>query len=619
MFGFWINKSAMVINSTVGLSLLSATGFTSAAVVLIRRKNDINLSAGVFIPLLLATCLYDFIVVSNFLEHSGLSAYFDPLEDIAEIVFTLIFLFFVNNWRKDRSEARFRELFKLTPMSLAEVTRHGRIIEVNENFAKELKEFHGITIDDMPTINKWWEHAYPDPENRDRIMSAWQKAVDRTYKTGAPIDPEEREMTCRDGKIRTAIVSANIIGKNLLFSMVDISDRKQAEAEREKLQKQLLQAQKLEAIGILAGGVAHDFNNILGAIMGYAELTLDQMNPGNPFYGNVVKILDAARRSARLTRQLLIFARKQATTPMVIDVNASVATMLKILRRLIGENIELVWLPAGNHCTIKMDPSQLDQILTNLCVNAKEAIADIGQVTIKTATVFLDDKACKHYIDSIPGNYVRLSVIDNGSGMDKETIQHVFEPFFTTKGVGHGTGLGLATIYGIVKQNYGFINLQSELGTGTTFDIYIPLHADESVSEQVQASDAIPRGQGETILLVEDDPMLIEMSRIMLDRLGYKVLTATTPGEAIQLARKISNEIDLFITDVVMPEMNGRELIDRLLLIHPGVKYLFMSGYTSDVIIHRGVSEEEGYFIQKPFSQKDIAVKVREILDANGK
>ncbi|MCG6908524.1 MAG: response regulator [Deltaproteobacteria bacterium] len=556
---------------------------------------------------------------SNFLEHAGITVYFDPLEDIAETVVVLMLMFFINNWRKNRSEARFRELFTMAPMALAEVDRDGRITKVNEFLSKKIYQFYGIATDELSSRHKWWELIFPDPAHRESVLSKWQKAAKETHGTAAAINSEEREITCQDGTKRTIIVGANIIGEKILFSMIDITDRKRAEQDREKLQKQLFQSQKLEAIGILAGGVAHDFNNILGAIMGYAELTLEEMGASDPFREHIEKILDATQRSIDLARQLLIFARKQRVAPKPIDLNAKVGDMLNMLRRLIGENIELEWLPSENDCTVEMDPSQLDQIMVNLCVNARDAIADVGRIVIETHTAFFDDLMCKTtHVDCLPGTYARLSVVDNGSGMDKDTALHVFDPFFTTKEVGEGTGLGLATVYGIVKQSNGFINLYSEPGIGTTFNIYIPQHEKEGPQKQTRPGETIPQGHGETILLVEDDTMLVELSQAMLERLGYDVLTATTPGGAIQMARDNSHEIDLFLTDVVMPEMNGRELIERLLSIRPTAKHLFMSGYTVDVIFHRGISKTERHFIQKPFSLKDIAVKVREVLDEDG-
>ena len=394
----------------------------------------------------------------------------------------------------------------------------------------------------------------------------------------------------------------------------DTTARKQAEEERSKLKDQLLQSQKLEAIGTLAGGVAHDFNNMLGAIIGYAEMTMGAMDPKDPFRKNLARILDAAYRSAGLTRQLLAFARKQTITPVVLDLNRSIEDTLKMLRRLIGENISLIWLPGPGPCTVKMDPSQLDQILTNLCVNAKDAIADIGTVTIETDAAIFDEDYCRSNPGFTPGGYSMIAVSDDGCGMDKDTMDRIFDPFFTTKPLGQGTGMGLATVYGIVKQNEGFIKVYSEPGHGTTFRIYIPRHTVKTEEAKAVAAAEIPSGRGEVILLVEDDPTLLEMSRMMLQRLGYNVIYAASPSEAIRLAEDKSLDIRMFITDVVMPEMNGRDLGRRLQAIRPGIKHLFMSGYTADVIIHKGLLDEGLNFIQKPFSLKDLAERVHKVL-----
>jgi PAS domain S-box-containing protein len=395
----------------------------------------------------------------------------------------------------------------------------------------------------------------------------------------------------------------------------DITERKRSETERQKLQDQLLQAQKLEAVGILAGGVAHDFNNMLGAIIGYSELLMDGMVPAEAMRPSLAKILDAARRSSDLTRQLLAFARKQNVAPVVFDLNEAVASLLKMLRRLIGENIDLTWLPRKGHFPVCMDPSHLDQLLTNLCVNARDAIADVGRITIMTDTAAFDQAACEAHADCAPGDYVLLSVSDSGSGMDQETLAHIFEPFFTTKGIGRGTGLGLATVYGVVKQNEGFIRVNSAPGAGTTFNIYLPQNCAVPSAPKPTADIVLPPSRGETILLAEDDPTLLQMGELMLQRLGYGVLCASTPAEAIRLAEAGDIHFDLFITDVVMPEMNGRELADRILALRPTVKHLFMSGYTADVIGHRGVLDEAVNFIQKPFSLHDMAVKIRAVLD----
>jgi PAS domain S-box-containing protein len=395
----------------------------------------------------------------------------------------------------------------------------------------------------------------------------------------------------------------------------DISDLKKSEKTNIQLQEQLLQAQKIESIGRLAGGVAHDFNNMLGVILGHAELAQNQIDPGHPLFENLEEIRKAARRSADITRQLLAFARKQTIAPKLIDLNETVDGMLTMLRRLIGEDIHLAWLPGKNLGLVNMDPSQLDQILANLFVNARDAIADTGKVTIETDTVGIDEAYCKMHTDFVPGEYVMLAVSDNGCGMDAETMAHLFEPFFTTKEMGKGTGLGLAMIYGIVKQNSGFINVCSELGQGTTFKVYLPQHGGNAVpTPQEDTTGSVARGN-ETILLVEDEPMILDMTKAMLELHGYKVLPAPTPGEAIRLAQEHAGDLHLLMTDVVMPEMNGRNLAKNLLSLYPKLKCLFMSGYTANVIAHQGVLDEGVHFIQKPFSVNDLAAKTREALD----
>ena len=385
--------------------------------------------------------------------------------------------------------------------------------------------------------------------------------------------------------------------------------------QEKKLEAQFMQAQKMEAVGRLAGGVAHDFNNMLGVIMGYTELALEKVDPSQPLFVNLQEIRKSAERSADLTRQLLAFARKQTVAPKVLDLNETVEGMLKILRRLIGEDINLAWLPGTGVWPVKVDPSQIDQILANLCVNARDAIAEVGKVTIETQPVAFDEAYCADHPGFSTGEYVLLAVSDNGCGMDKETLDKLFEPFFTTKEKGKGTGLGLATVYGIVKQNNGFINVYSEPGKGSTFKIYIPRFEGQAAAEQMQTRSEPARGAGETVLLVEDELSVLKLSQNVLERLGYKVLPASTPVKAIQLAEEFAGKIDLLITDVVMPEINGRDLAERLLSTNPKLKQLFMSGYTGNVIAHHGLLDEGVHFIQKPFSIQNLAAKVREVLD----
>ncbi|MBM9536633.1 PAS domain S-box protein [Desulfobulbus alkaliphilus] len=404
--------------------------------------------------------------------------------------------------------------------------------------------------------------------------------------------------------------------KLMQLSLQDITGRKQAESEREKMQHQLLQSQKMESIGRLAGGVAHDFNNMLSVILGHVELAMQSMDQDQPLYPRLLNIRKAAERSAALTGQLLAFARKQTVAPKVLNLNETVAGMLKMLRRLIGENIDLSWIPGANTGAIKMDPSQLDQILVNLCVNARDAIRDTGSITIETGVASLDEDFCAAIPGAKPGEYARLAVSDNGCGMDAATLAHLFEPFFTTKKMGEGTGLGLATIYGIVRQNKGFINVYSEPERGTTFRIYLPHHT-AMVEEQPRATTVdSPAAQGtETILLVEDEPMILDIASNMLKLQGYTILPASSPGEAIRLAREQDGALHLLITDVVMPEMNGQDLAKKLLALFPELKLLFMSGYTANVIAQHGVLDEGVHFLQKPFVLKDLAAKVREALD----
>ena len=509
------------------------------------------------------------------------------------------------------SEARFRSLFKMAPVPLATVSLNGEILDVNDR----LTEVVGYTMDDAPTMDHWWRLAYPDPDYRKRLMAGWQGTIDRAAKSPTPVTMGEIRVTCKNGIERTMIIGANRIEESLLISFFDITARKKAGAEREKLQEQLLQAQKLEAVGVLAGGVAHDFNNMLGAIIGFAELAIEATDNDSPQYKYLENILQAARHSADLTGQLLAFARKQTIVPTVLDLNASVEGLLKILSRLMGENIELAWQPGPGHCTVRLDPSQLNQVVTNLCINARDAIMDVGNITLETDTLFFDQDYCDTHAEFTPGEYVMLAVSDNGVGMDRQTMDHVFDPFFTTKKQGKGTGLGLATVYGIIKQNKGFINVYSELDSGSIFRVYFPRHRAGEETARPESPEPEETTGKETILIVEDDPVLLEMGAIMLQRLGYRVLTAAIPQEAREIVNTHGRAIDLMITDVVMPEMNGKDLAARIQEICPDIRLIFMSGYTANVIVHQGVLEEGINFIQKPFSLQNLAAKIREVLN----
>ena len=443
---------------------------------------------------------------------------------------------------------------------------------------------------------------------RDRIQGQLE--------TGTAAAPMEQEYLRLDGArvpVETTAMPVRFGNRDAHLVFVrDISERKRIELEKQNLQAQLAQVQKMDSIGRLAGGVAHDFNNMLGVILGHADLALEKLTPDRPCYSSLQEIRKAAMRSGDLTRQLLAFARKQTVAPRVLDLNETIEGMLKMLRRLIGENIELNWHPGHAPATIKMDPSQIDQVLANLCVNARDAINDTGRITIKTEPAAFDADFCATHPGYLPGDYVMLAVSDNGCGMDSETLLRLFEPFFTTKEVGKGTGLGLATVYGIVKQNNGFIHVYSEPGQGSTFKIHLPRHAPAEAA--VPATPAPPARGTETILLVEDELALLTMTRLMLEQFGYRVLPAATPTEALRLAAQNAGQIQLLMTDVVMPEMNGRELAKVLLADNPGLKRLFMSGYTTDVIAHQGVLDPDVHFLPKPFTPAELAAKIREAL-----
>ncbi|MBI5831903.1 MAG: PAS domain S-box protein [Armatimonadetes bacterium] len=374
------------------------------------------------------------------------------------------------------------------------------------------------------------------------------------------------------------------------------------------LEAQLAQAQKMESVGRLAGGVAHDFNNMLGVILGHAEHVLQRMDSASPLRADLDEIRNAALRSADLTRQLLAFARQQAIAPRLLDLNRAVGGVLRMLERLIGEHIELRWAPADDLWPVRVDPSQIDQILANLCVNARDAISGTGRVTIETRNRVLTDAPAG--ADLAPGDYVELSVADDGSGMDEHTVARIFEPFFTTKVVGEGTGLGLATVYGAVRQNDGVIRVESEPGRGTTFRIYLPRHAAEPAAAPAPSEvTELPHGEG-TVLLVEDEPSILRMAERMLELVGYTVIAAPSPSDALRLATEHDGPVDLVITDVVMPEMNGPQLVAELRGARPEVRALFMSGHTADTVANHGVLDGDVEFIAKPFTTLDLVAAV---------
>jgi two-component system, cell cycle sensor histidine kinase and response regulator CckA len=385
--------------------------------------------------------------------------------------------------------------------------------------------------------------------------------------------------------------------------------------ERKHLEQQLRQSQKMEAIGKLAGGVAHDFNNLLTAILGYSELTLRQLEEHKPLVKNIEEVLKAGRRAMALTNQLLAFSRRQVLQPQLLDLNAVVRNMHRLLRRLIGEHIELVTVFGAGLGAVRADLIQFEQVLLNLAVNARDAMPEGGKLVIETANVELDQAYAHRHAEVSPGSYVLLAVSDTGHGIDKHQQSHIFEPFFTTKEVGKGTGLGLSTVYGIVKQSGGSISVCSEAGQGATFKVYLP-----RVKERVEAVEpvAVPAGATrgwETVLLVEDEEVVRNMVRDILTSHGYRVLEAQHGGEALELALQHPGRIDLLLTDVIMPQMGGRQLARRLASARPLLRVLYMSGYTDDSIVEQGVLEPGTSFLPKPFTVRELVRKLREVLE----
>jgi PAS domain S-box-containing protein len=510
------------------------------------------------------------------------------------------------------SEAKYRLLVENQTDMVVKMDLEGRFLFVSPSYCRTLGKNEKDLLDQKFSV-------FVHPEDRSRALEAVKALYAPTHTACV-----EHRALAKKGELWLSWLYTAVLDKGGILTEIigvgrDITAQKQGEAEREKLQAQLTQARKMESIGRLAGGVAHDFNNMLTVILGYTQAALDETDPSDPLYTSLKEILNAAGRSTDITRQLLAFARKQTIAPQVMDLNRAVEGMLKMLRRLIGEDIDLVWKPGENLWPVMIDPSQIDQILANLSVNARDAISGVGRITIETGPATFDKAYCTEHTDFIPGDFVMMAVGDNGCGMDKETLDNLFEPFFTTKDQGKGTGLGLATVYGIVKQNNGFIHVCSEPGQHTVFRIYLPRHAGQAAGLPREKTGEIPMGRGETILIVEDEAVILELCKLMLERLGYTALTAATPGEALQLAETAGGGIHLLMTDVVMPEMNGRDLAKQLTALCPDIRLLFMSGYTANIIEHQGVLGKGMNFIQKPFSKNALAVKVHEALGGAGR
>ncbi len=513
-----------------------------------------------------------------------------------------------------RERALLRMVMETSPVGIVVLDCRGEILFANA-FAEQLLGLEKSQLSGRTYSAPEWEISsvegghFPEEELPfRRVLASGEPVFDVRHAISRP-DGTRVSLSINAAPLREE--GGEVTG--VVAAMEDITQQLANQEEREQVQAQLRQAQKLEAVGRLAGGVAHDFNNMLAVIMSASELAIPEVDPESTVFQDLMQINEAAQRSANLTRQLLAFSRKQVIRPRATDLNQLVAQQQKILSRLIRAEIEIRLGLKDGLWTVLIDPSQVDQILANLLVNARDAIQGTGTVTIDTDNVLLDETHSREDMPVEPGEHVLLSIADTGSGMDAETLEKIFEPFFTTKAAGVGTGLGLATVYGIVRQNHGVIHAYSEPGMGTTFKIYLPRHGQETA--EVQAKSERPLTGTETILVVEDEEAILKLARRFLERSGYRVLTARAPMEALAAADEYAGEIHLLLTDVVMPGMNGKQLQRRLLELRPGVRTLFMSGYTANVIAQRGVLEEGVSFIQKPFTMKTLTQRVREVLD----
>jgi PAS domain S-box-containing protein len=506
-----------------------------------------------------------------------------------------------------RSEDRFAKLAASGIIGVVIADVFGKIEEANDAFVRML----GYSKDDL---------LAGVVAAADLIPPEWRGAEsgrEPSSPKGAPA-PWEKELVRKDGTSVPVLIAATLLDeKNCICVVADLTERKRAEAALRRTEEQLRQAQKMEAIGNLAGGVAHDFNNLLSIILSYSQLLSEDMTASDPRRADLEEIETAGKRAQDLTRQLLAFGRQQILQPRVTNLNDIVAGMEKMLRRLIGEDVELTVLAARRLRKVKVDPGQIEQVVMNLALNSRDAMPQGGKLTIETANVDFDARYASEHVGAIPGPHAMLAVTDNGAGMDKPTQARMFEPFFTTKEKGKGTGLGLSTVFGIVQQSGGTIWVYSEPGKGTTLKLYFP--ATDEVASTTSDSSPPPPGTlrgTETVLLVEDEERVRVLARTILRRYGYHVLEAQSGGDALLICEQHTAAIDLMVTDVVMPRMSGRQLAERLHSLRPAMRVLFMSGYTDNSIVHHGVLDSGVPFLQKPITPEALVQKVREVLDA---
>lgn len=504
----------------------------------------------------------------------------------------------------EESRDRYLDLYDFAPVGYFTLDEHCRVVEANLTGCQMLKMERRNLL--RKSFNK-----FIDPGDSDRFYFCRKKVLENSSKQTC-----ELKMQKADGiPFFTQLDSIRVGEGRLRVAVSDISERKQAEEKMAVLQEQFRQSQKLEAIGRLAGGIAHDFNNILAIIQGYSQLCLFKIAKEDPMREDIQAIIKAGNRAANLVGHLLIFSRRQAMEMKVIELNSLLQNLEKMLRRVIGEDVELVTVMADNLGRVKVDSGQIEQILLNLAVNARDAMPSGGKLTIETANVTLDETFGQNPIGLKPGHYVMISMTDTGLGMTQKVKEQIFEPFFTTKEIGKGPGLGLSIVYGIVKQGGGHIGVDSGLGKGTTFRIYLP-RVDEVVEEEEEEEvSGLPRGN-ETILVVEDEEEVRKLTARILRKQGYNVLEASRGKEAFSLCEEQEGPIHLMVTDVVMPGLTGAELAKRFTELYPETKVLYMSGYTSDrFAIGHGNLEKGMEFIEKPFSIDRLAKKIREVLD----
>ncbi len=479
-------------------------------------------------------------------------------------------------------------------------------------------EVLGYSEDELLGKN-WFDTCLPE-RLRDTVKEVSQALLRGDVE---PVEYFENPIVTRSGEERNCTWHNTVLRDDSgaitghLSSGEDITEVLQAQQDRARLEEQLQTAQRMEAIGRLAAGVAHDFNNVLTVVSANASLALEDVPRSDPTRESLEEIVGACQQAAGLTRQLLAFARKQVIAPQVIDLGQLLGDLRKMLDRLLGEDIDLRTGTEAGLGRVLVDPSQAEQVVLNLAINARAAMPDGGTLTLATANVRLDDRGCSGHADAVPGDYVALTVKDTGVGMDACTRRHIFEPFFSTRRPGEGTGLGLATVYGIVTQHGGWIEVDSTPGAGSTFTVYLPA-VDDTDESSIKLRSLALDGGPETVLAVEDDPRVLRLLERLLERLGYQVLTAGDGNAAIERVERHEGPIDLLLTDVVMPGMNGRELADRLTDRYPDLAVIYISGYTDDVIAHHGVLDDGVDLVPKPFSPRQLATRVREVLDRRG-